>query len=748
MISSLESLTGGGGAAGYLRSEMSPRRLLPSLTSGLVAGVIQISICLSFAAMVYSGVLSPWLSLGISAVLAGGAIMNVFAAVRSSAPGLSSAPQDGPAAVNAVLAASIAAGASVVDRGTAVTVLAAIGISTAATGLFFWVFGRYKVGGLVRFIPYPVIGGFLAGTGWLLFIGSVKVMTGSAPDLRDLGGLFRDGAAVRWLPGVAFGLAVFLARRRSSHYLVLPAMLLGAAGAFYLVLAVSGRTVSEALESGFLLTGLPEGVLFDPFKPGDLALVDWPGLLMEAGNGATLVVVSLVQFLLYISGLEISIRRDLDLDLELRAAGGANVVAGLAGSVAGYPWPTTSILAHRMGAKSRLVGLVAALLFVFCLFSGAAFLPYFPKLLMGGILAYIGIAFLAEWVYDAAWKLPAADYLIVLLILGVIGAVGFLEGVAVGLVGAVVLFAIKYSRIRVVKNAISGSDYRSNRDRAPRHMKMLKEKGGQTIVLKLQGFIFFGTASTLLGEIKGRSQKPGSVPLKYVALDFRQVSGLDSSALLSFLKLRQFAEVQGLQVAFSNLTPEFERQLGKEGFDWREDGLFHLFPDLDHAMEWIEERILVAEEATFTDQRATLAEFFKENISSPEQLDRIKRYFGRESLAAGHALIKQGENARELFFVESGWVTVVLELPDGKKLRLRTMGPGTVVGETALYMGTPRTASVVTDVPSVVHKLTQEAMERMEREAPDVAATFHRFLVRNLAERLGQANQTMKALLE
>ncbi len=738
------------GLIGTIRGELEPRKLLPGFTAGTVAGIIQISVCLSFAAMVFSGNLSPSLSICLSAMLAGGVILNIFAAARSSAPGISAAPQDGPAAVSAVLAASIAAAAAAEagSRGTAVTVLAAVAASTVLTGVFFWAFGVLRVGGLVRFIPYPVIGGFLAGTGWLLFQGSVKVMADVPLDPAHAAGLFNPGTLLKWGPGIGFGFLIFIGKRLSSHYLVLPAMLAAAGAAFYAVVYATGHSAAEAEEAGYLLAGLPSGVLFDPLALSDFGLIDWKAVLFETGNLATLVIVSLVQFLLYISGLEISIKRDLDLDRELRAAGTANIAAGALGSVAGYPWPSTSILAHRMGAKSRLVGIFSAAVFAFCLFSGVPVLQYFPKMLLGGILAYLGLAFLAEWVVEAAFRLPRSDYSIVLLILAVIGSIGFLEGVAVGLVGAVALFVVKYSRIRVIKIALSGSDYRSNRDRAPRHMKILKEKGGGISILKLQGFIFFGTADGLLKEIRNRASHAAAQALRYAVLDFRQVTGLDSSALLSFAKLRQFAEAQDIRIVFAGLRHDFEAQLVKTGFEWKDEGLFHAFPDLDRAMEWCEERILVEAEATFTSDRASLEEFLKDYIPSSDLLGRLKLYFEKENLEAGRTLIIQGQNSRELYYVESGMVTVVLDIPGGKRIRLRTMGAGTVVGETGLYMGSPRTASVITDAPSVVFKLTQDSLRKMETEAPEVAAAFHHFLVRHLAERLIQANQTMQALVE
>lgn len=100
-----------------------------------------------------------------------------------------------------------------------------------------------------------------------------------------------------------------------------------------------------------------------------------------------------------------------------------------------------------------------------------------------------------------------------------------------------------------------------------------------------------------------------------------------------------------------------------------------------------------------------------------------------------------------MYFLGSGRSTVELELPDGSLLRLRTMQEGTVIGEIGLYLGQPRTASVIADSECEVYRLTKESLERMEREHPELATDFHRFIIRLLAQRLADSNKTLRALL-
>src|SRR3546814_20849392 len=94
-----------------------------------------------------------------------------------------------------------------------------------------------------------------------------------------------------------------------------------------------------------------------------------------------------------------------------------------------------------------------------------------------------------------------------------------------------------------------------------------------------------------------------------------------------------------------------------------------------------------------------------------------------------------------MVFVEEGRVTVRLEGPQDSSHRLRTYGPGTVVGEVAMYLDAPRSAAVIADTPVRLLRLTRDGIDRLTRDDPAAAAAFHRFLVRLLCERLTSTNQ-------
>ncbi len=730
-----------------LRRELRPDRLLLALIGGLVVGVVVVIVSISFGALVFSGPLADFTSRGIGFGLLSAAVLGVIVALGSSFRGMVATPQDSPAAIMALIVASVAASlpASAPREEVFATVVAAVSLASVLTGAFFFALGSFRLGGLVRFIPYPVIGGFLAGTGWLLVKGSFGVMADVPLGFAQLGALARWEVARRWLPGLVLALLLFALLRRFSHFLILPGLLLASIGAFYLLLLLSGTPVAEARDQGFFLGPFPEGGLWQPASPGLLASADWGLIAGQAGSLAAILLVGVVALLLNASGLELAVERDIDLDRELRVGGFANVLSGLGGGLQGFQTLSLSALGHKLCAESRLVGLFSAAMCAATLVLGGSVLSFFPKPSLGGLLLFLGLGFLVEWVYDAYFKLPRGDYFVVLLILVVIGTVGYLESVGVGIVIAVVLFVVNYSRIDVVKHALSGGDHPSNVERPRRHRRLLQREGDRQLILELQGFLFFGTADKLFQQVRRRTADDSLGPLRFAVLDFRQVSGLDSSAVLSFVKLQQLARTQEFTLVFAHCSDAIRRQLEKGGL--ADDGAtVRSFPELDRAVEWCEDEILRAGGARLEGDDRPIAELLAEALPDLDP-QLMARYFERQEVAAGHYLMRQGDAPDDLYFVESGQVTVQMELEDASTVRLLTMGAGTVVGEMELCLGQERSASVVTERPSVVYRLTAATLERMERESSGVAAAFYKHISRLMAERLVINNRTLRALL-
>jgi SulP family sulfate permease len=368
-------------------------------------------------------------------------------------------------------------------------------------------------------------------------------------------------------------------------------------------------------------------------------------------------------------------------------------------------------------------------------------------MIVGALLVYLGISLFYRWAILTRKSLPRYDYYVLLLILVVIAAVNLLAGVILGTVATFALFAINYSRIHVVRNVLSGMTYQSNVDRAPYHHQYLLEHGEELVILKLQGFIFFGTAFQLFRQVRERAENQSLPPLRFLVLDFRLVNGVDSSALNSFVRMLQMAETFEFKLALADLADDVEKQLVFSGILSQGEGTVYLFPDMDHAVEWCENKLLYEGDVTMVVQ-PSLKDQLRPHFLTPQDVDTFLGYLERQKIDTNTTLIQQGDPPNGIYFVAQGSVRAELALPNGETVRLRTMSEGTIVGELGIYLQQPASANVVTEFPSTVYYLSSQALAQMEQDDPKIAAAFHKYLATVVSKRLLDTNTTVHALMD
>jgi len=723
------------------------RQLLSIASTGLVSGAILLPIVISFALLIFSGELASFATRGIGMLLFGSLIIQLILTFTSPLPGAIGFPQDSPAAILALSAAAIAAKMQDAPADAIfITVVITIILTSIASGLFFTLIGSFKLSRFVRFVPYPVVGGFIAGTGLLLVRGSLGVILGNAPSLQNLGMLFTAQNLLLWIPGILFGTIILIASRRFNHILTYPILLTSAAIIFYLVIWISGYTMSDIRTMGWLLGPFPQGTLWKPLDISLLPQVDWKLIAGQASNMAAVAVVSIIALLLNASALELIAQKDVDLDRELISTGFANIVGGLAGASVGYPALSVSAVSFRMGISSRLVAFFAAVVTGMALLFGASTLSLIPKFIAGGLIFFIGASFLVEWLYDAWSQLPRIDYVLVWVILIVIGLAGFLQGVGVGIAIAIILFVVNYSRINIAKDALTGKTYQSNVERAFEHRMLIKHHGDSILILRLQGFIFFGTSQGLVNQVNARVKDITQTKLRFLILDFQHVTALDASAIFSFVRLKQMADTHQFYLVFTDLSSTIQNNLARYGLKESEK-MVRIQSTLDYGMEWCESRLLVEEGGSTIIRAGTLRGQLRKLLPTPELTDKFMEYLEKQEKEQYHILINQGDPPDCMYFIDSGEVTTRLEMSKGKFLRLKSQRSGTMVGEMGLFLKQPRTATVVVSEPSVLYKLTLEAYNRMMADDHELAFYLHQWIGRVLATRIAENNSTLNVLL-
>lgn len=705
------------------------QNLPAAITAGVVTGIMNTILAISFATLVFSGELSGFVAQGIGLALLSAVVTVIVVGVTSSKPGISSMVQDVSSIILALIAASIATQVSdPTSESVYVTILVAMGLTALLTGAFMLAVGRFGLSGLVRALPYPVVGGLVAGTGWLFFSGGLSVATD-----QPMGTDYLDGMmSLKWGAALALGFIIFIALRRTNHPLTLPVILTAFLVLFYLAFLITGTSITSATDQDFLLGNISEGGLFQLVSPADLQHVEWNLIFGNTGSIATIIAISTITLILNISSLEVIIGEDIDLNHELRAAGTSNVLVGLFGGFVGFHALSLTSLGQRIGAKDRLFPLIGAGVCLISLIGGSAFLQYFPRPILGGMLIFLGLGFLAEWLVDSYRVLPRTEYAIVWIILLTIILVGFLEGVAVGVLAAIILFVLDYSRMDIVKHQFTGKELHSTIRRSPVHSHLLETWGEQILIFQLQGFIFFGTANRLLNQV--RTYEPN---LRYLILDFRQVTKLDSSAVYSLSKLQRLADAEKFTILLSAVPITIRQPLANLSGK--------LFSDLDRALAYAEEGILA--EADIPDEVDTSIITQMESFM-PYNAMAIIAHMERQTVPQGTIIAKPGDPSDAIYFVESGLLAVDLFVENSPVVRMRTIAAGAIVGEVGLYLGINRSAYIVAEEDSVVFVLTRNALDKIRKDHPKIAAAFHEHIAHLLAERLVDTTEALTAALK
>ena len=726
-----QSVTNGGpGAATSLL-----KTLLRGTWAAILIAALTVSFVISFTAIIYSGPLAPFIGTGIGLSLLGGVLMCSTGGFLYTYRGTICHPQDVTAIVLAVSATSIAAAwPNGQEQSLLATIVMLVAVATAVSGIITYLFGYFSLGFLARFVPYPVVGGFLAATGYLLLIGAVGMGLGETFSISNPQVLFADGAIIKWLPWLLLGTVIAIVAMRVQSELLLPGSLLLAAVAFYAGLLVTGTNLDEARRAGLMLGPFPAGGFLKSLTPSLVLDADWSVVLHQTVTLLAVALLTVVGTLLHATGLELSLDQEFDLEKDLRATGVANIAGALGGGLIGFQLMSGTSLGKKLHLGGALPGLSAAAGCAITFLFGGEFLSVLPVGLFVTVVAYLGADFLFTWLWLKRKQLSRADYALVFLILMVTAAVGFFEALGVGVLAATAFFILSFSQVDVVRLRSTLSTRRSLVERCEADIAYLMENGEHIVVLELSGYLFFGTANALLERV--RAELSATSRPHAVILDFSRVRGLDASASHSLGKLSKACSRAGVRLVYSGLRPGLKESYLRGA---SELNAALLVEDLDGALRTEEDGLLARR---FVDGNDAMPEVGSGQLPLVS-LQGIAGKFPQVALRAGEILINQGAVSSEMFILLSGAMRAEVTRPDDAPVVVARFVPGAIIGEIAFYSSVPRTATVVADEASSLLKIDAESLAAPAPERTP-AETVHVYAATSLARRLKNATMLLR----
>jgi MFS superfamily sulfate permease-like transporter len=314
------------------------------------------------------------------------------------------------------------------------TVTIGLALATASLGIGLIVIAKLGLARYVQMLPTCVVAGYLAYIGWFVGYSGLGIMIGTSAVTIPL--LFDHVLYV--VPGIAGGIFIYLAVQKIRHVAVLPCCITISLLAFYLALVVSGSSIDEATENGWIRPSEQASSSSrhntNPWEYLNIEKVAWGALPPLGWTWSGMLLVVALSSSLDVAAIELEMKRPLNYNRELTMVGISNLVSGMTGGYTGSYIFSQSIFSLRIGIRSRMAGLALAAFQLVILMIPFPVLSYVPNFFYGSLLFMIAIDLVVEWLWEFRHKVTVIEYLVGLSTFALIHVGGVEYGILAGVV--------------------------------------------------------------------------------------------------------------------------------------------------------------------------------------------------------------------------------------------------------------------------------------------------------------------------
>ena len=718
---------------------------------GGAAMLVALPAAVAYGVTAYAALGPQYTAFGALAGLFGAIALGLLAPTFGGTDRLISAPCAPAAAVLAAFAFEF------VHQGVAppvvVLLMTVLGILSGAIQLLI---GFLGVGRLIKYIPYPVVSGYLSGVG-LVIIGSQLPKLMGVPDGVAWFSALLSPALWDWralaVGGATAGVMLLAPRLTRA----VPGTVLGLlAGALtYGGLAVGDPSLRTLEGNGLVIgelgasgAGYLELIAQRWREIGELRLVQVGNLV---GSALTLAALLSIDTLKTSVVLDQMTRTRHDPDRELAAQGFANVVAATVGGMPGAGTMGASLVNLSSGAQTRISGIVeGALTLVAGLLLGA-FVAWIPVAALGGVLIVVALRMIdTDPLRFLESRSTVLDFSVVLVVIGVALFVGLIAASTAGVVLSVVLFLREQVGGNVVRRKSLVSRRSSTWYRPEDELRILEARGDAAVIYELQGSLFFGTARQLYLTLE-----PDLLRVDFLILDFKRVQSLDVTAAHMLKQVRDVLAEREAPLLLSSV-----RETLPNGRNLREflelsgvideSGTVLVMPSLESAIEWVEERLLG--EVSRDDTQLPPLELHEIELfkgSRDDTMADLRACLEERIYLAGETIYRRGDSDANLYLLRGGEVKIMGYVGNStRQYHIATFGRGEFFGGLAFLDHRPRGNDAVAARDCALYVLSLEKFNFLAEEHKRIAFMIVSKLARTLAIRLRHTDEELTLLQE
>lgn len=726
------------------------RNLLGEFWGGLAAMLVALPSAIAFGVLVFSAVSPSMAGQGAFVGMVGAAVLGVVAPLAGRTPALISAPCAPAAAILSGLAAELVSKGLPTEQ-----VMAALAATALLAGFFQVLYGVLKGGQLIKYIPFPVVSGYLSGVSLIIVMGQLPKLLGLPKSVTLGQGLF-EPALWQW-QGIVVGvvtIVVMLVAPRVTK--VLPAAIFGLVAG---ILCYFGLGLFDAgllsLEGNSLVIGrMPSGGLFFQMMKErfsfmmDITLAD---LELVFHSAAALSVLLSVDTLKTCVILDTLTKNRHNANRELLGQGVANLCSFLSGGMAGAGTVGATVVNFSSGGRTIVSGVIEGSLVVLALVALSSLLAWVPIGALAGILLVVAFRIFDWHSFNLLkHKETRFDFVVIATVVIVAETIGLIPAAVTGIGLAIFLFIRDQIHVTVLRRKASLQEVSSKTHRDEQEKQLLKEYGYQAGVVDLHGNLFFGTTDHLFTQLEADLHKK-----KWLLFDMRRVESLDYTAAHLFTLMHDRLKEKGGKLLFSSLPSslltghDLERYMTTVGLFNEQSGI-GIFETRDQGLEWLEDRVL--ESAGWQSQSENCLCDLKD-MELLRELDEATinslRLSAREqAFKAGETIFTVGDQGDELFLIGSGTVCIQLPLMGGKYHHLATFSCGDYFGEMAFLDFQRRSADAVAKTDCQIYILSRKKFDWQVYDNAVLGVKVFARIAKALSFRLRQTDIELCALEE
>ncbi|WP_305075448.1 SulP family inorganic anion transporter [Propionivibrio sp.] len=717
---------------------------------GFAAMLVALPASVAFGVTIYAAIDPHYAAFGALAGVLGAMALGLIAPTFGGTDRLITAPCAPAAAVLSAFAIDL------VQQGVSPTsivlLLTVLGILTGTLQILI---GFLGVGRLIKFIPYPVVSGYLSGVGLIIIGSQLPKLVGAADGNRWYKVIFSP-ELWDWR-GVAIGGATIIAMLFSSRISrKIPGTIIGiACGALtFAGLALFDPSMAT-LENNPLVIG-PLGATGEGYialitdrwqQIGELRLSQVGSLFTSALTLAVLLSIDTLKTCVVLDRLT---RSRHDSDRELAAQGLANMTASIVGGMPGAGQMGATMVNYSSGAKTRISGVIEGLTSVVAALALGSFIAWTPVATLSGVLIVIGLRMIdTDPLRFLESKSTAIDFVVVLAVVGVALTVGLIAASATGVILSIMLFLREQVGGTVVRRKSFVGERSSAWYRPENEMRLLEKKGQSAIIFELQGSLFFGTAQQLY-----RTLEPELATTEYLILDLQRVQSVDVTAAHMLNLVRDALSERNVPLLLSNVRErlpsgrDLREFLELSGLRADDEHVIYL-PTLEAAIEWVEARLLGDSKRPDADEQPPLElheiELFKG--SKPDTLVDLEACLEKRSFKAGETIFSCGDPSNDLYLIRKGEVKIVGSVGQGGAMKhIATYGRGDFLGGQAFLDNRQRSNDAIAIRDCDMYILSLEKFNYLADEHKRIALVLMTKLARLLSIRLRHVNEELTLL--